>query len=476
MSLELVSAVAALACTLLLIQAWTFRGVRLDDAYITFHYAQNLASGHGFVFNVGQRVMGSTSPGEVLLATILYPAVGHDALPGAMAALGCVGWTAQAVLLFFILRKKMGAFRASIVAGGVAVGVAGSPLWLALETNLAAAATLAVLALALSSRWTWAAAVCAFAGLMRADAYLVAAPLAVLCVRERRWGAWRPALALGLLAAPWPIFASAYFGTPVPLSVAKVHFTTQGLYALHVLRDVPCPYVSAPALALAAFWLFVVGGAWTLVRADPRFWALVVYGLLHAVLYIVLAPDPAFAWHLYPACLLAFALALVSVGTLVARVPWPPLRVGAAFAAVTACSLATIGFARSYEMDAWYGARDGVYRKVAAWLSVHADPRDIVAAEEVGTLAYYTGLRMNDHTGLVTKYPGDVFWRLAHGQATHFRWLVLNGKEIEVGRDRPYYEGRAYNMFTERGWGIFVVDVKAPRIDGLKSPWEDAGP
>jgi hypothetical protein len=116
-----------------------------------------------------------------------------------------------------------------------------------------------------------------------------------------------------------------------------------------------------------------------------------------------------------------------------------------------------------------------VYRKVAAWLSVHADPGDIVAAEEVGTLAYYSGLRMNDHTGLVTKYPGDVFWHLAHGQATHFRWLVLNGKEIELGRDRPYYEGRAYTLFLERGWGMFVVDVKAPRIDGLKSPWEDAG-
>jgi hypothetical protein len=457
-----------------LIQAWTFRGVRLDDAYITFRYAQNLASGRGFVFNVGQRVMGSTSPGEVLLATVFYPIVGRDALPGAMAALGCAGWTAQAALLFFILRKPMGAFRAGIVAGAVAVGVAGSASWLALETNLAAAATLAALALALSSRWTWAAALCAFAGLMRADAYLVAAPLAVLCVRELRWGAWRPALVLGLLAAPWPLFATAYFGTPVPLSVTKVHFTTKGLYALHVLRDVPGPYASATPIALAAFWLLVVGGAWILVRADPRFWALVAYGLLHGVLYIVLAPNPAFAWHLYPLCLLVSVLALVAVGTLLARVPWPPLRAGTALAAVAACSVATFKFARSYEMDAWYGARDAVYRKVAAWLSVHADPRDIVAAEEVGTLAYYTGLRMNDHTGLVTKYPGDVFWRLAHGQATHFRWLVLNGKEIELGRDRPYYEGRAYNRFLERGWGIFVVDVRAPRVDGLKSPWEDA--
>jgi hypothetical protein len=150
--------------------------------------------------------------------------------------------------------------------------------------------------------------------------------------------------------------------------------------------------------------------------------------------------------------------------------------VGIALAAVAAFAVGTVKFARSYETEPWYGARDAVYRKVSAWLSAHADPRDIVAAEEVGTLAYYTGLRMNDHTGLVTRYPGDVFWRLAHRQATRFRWLVLNGKEIELRRDSAYYEGRAYNLFTEAGWGIYVVDVKAPRIDGKKSPWEEAGP
>jgi len=473
--LDSTAAIVVLAAALVLAQVWTFHAVRLDDAYITFRYAQNLASGHGFVFNVGQRVMGSTSPGEVLLAAALYPLVGRDALPSVMAALGCVAWTAQAALLFVLLRKPIGRLRASLVAAAVAVGVAGSPLWLPLETNIAAAATLAAFALALRSRWVGAAAMCAFAGLMRADAYLMVLPLAVLCVRELRWGAWRPALVLGLMAAPWPVFATRYFGSPVPLSMSKVHFTTRALYALHVLRDVPNPYGGSAPLALAAaFWLLVAGGALILIRSDRRLLALIVYGVLHAVFYVALAPNPAFGWHLYAVTLVAFVLVVVAAGTLVAKAPTPALRAGAAFATVAASSVATVEFARSYEMDVWYGARDAEYRKVAAWLSTSADPRDIVSAEEVGTLAYYTGLRMNDHTGLVTKYPGDVYWRLAHKQTTHFRWLVLNGKEIELGRDRPYYEGRAVRTFAERGWGIFVVDVKSPRIDGLLSPWEEA--
>jgi hypothetical protein len=468
------AALVALGVALVLAQVWTFHGVRLDDAYITFRYAQNLASGHGFVFNAGQRVMGSTSPGEVLLAAAVYPIVGRDALPSVMAALGCVGWTAQAALLFVILRKPLGVLCASVVAGAIAVGVAGSPRWLPLETNVAGAAALAAFALALRSRWVGAAAMCAFAGLMRADAYLMVLPLAVLCVREMRWGTWRPALVLGLMAAPWPVFATRYFGSPFPLSISKVDFTTKALYAWHVLRGVPNPHGGPVPFALtAAFWLLVVGGALILIRSDRRLLALVVYGVLHAVFYIVLAPNPAFGWHLHTVTLIAFALVLATAGTLVAKMPGLALRAGAAFAIVAACSWATVEFARSYEMDVWYGARDAEYRKVAAWLSTSADPRDIVAAEEVGTLAYYTGLRMNDYSGLVTKYPGEVFWRLAHRQTTHFRWLVLNEKELELGHHRPYYEGRALGMFAERGWRIFVVDVRSPRIDGLLSPWEE---
>lgn len=39
-----------------------------DDAFITFRYAQNLAAGHGLVYNIGERILGTTSP---LFALIL---------------------------------------------------------------------------------------------------------------------------------------------------------------------------------------------------------------------------------------------------------------------------------------------------------------------------------------------------------------------------------------------------------------------
>jgi hypothetical protein len=39
----------------------------VDDAYITFRYARNLAEGNGLVYNIGERVMDTTTPFYSLL-------------------------------------------------------------------------------------------------------------------------------------------------------------------------------------------------------------------------------------------------------------------------------------------------------------------------------------------------------------------------------------------------------------------------
>ena len=46
------------------------------------------------------------------------------------------------------------------------------------------------------------------------------------------------------------------------------------------------------------------------------------------------------------------------------------------------------------------------------------------------------------------------------------------GAQIELGRDRPYYEGRPAVVFEQGGWGFLVVDIRAPRTDGKRSEWD----
>jgi hypothetical protein len=45
-------------------------GFQFDDAWITYRYAENLATGNGFVYNTGEYVEGSTAPLLVLLLSL----------------------------------------------------------------------------------------------------------------------------------------------------------------------------------------------------------------------------------------------------------------------------------------------------------------------------------------------------------------------------------------------------------------------
>ena len=55
-------------------------GFPLDDAWIHFHFARNLAEGHGFVYNPGVHVSGSTAPLWTLLLGGTFALAGSEPL------------------------------------------------------------------------------------------------------------------------------------------------------------------------------------------------------------------------------------------------------------------------------------------------------------------------------------------------------------------------------------------------------------
>jgi hypothetical protein len=231
-------------------------------------------------------------------------------------------------------------------------------------------------------------------------------------------------------------------------------------YALHLLRDVPDQSgFELPLVAKAAFFALAAFGVYALVRREPRAWVFPAWGALHALAYVYLAPDVIFQWHTYPVALVAAVLALLGAVDLTARLV-RPARVVLAVATIAACAAGAVRFARVNPTLPLCGQRDAIYREISAYLATVASPDDIVDAEEVGTVGYYTGLRMNDHASLVTKYPGDVFWRLAHGRPTKLRWMIVNGAQITLGRERPYYEGHIPRTFTYGGWKLWLYDLK----------------
>jgi hypothetical protein len=415
----------AAALLVLVLQCVAFSGVRKDDAFITYRYAQNLVLGRGMVFNPGDHIMGSTSPGHVLLSALAYLVVGKTALPAVMSCLGCAGWIMQALAIGMLLQRVAPRSIAWLVSAAVALGGAGSAAFVSLETNWVAALLLWAIELAIARRWTRCAAVLACAVIVRPDMMLAVFLLGAMCAWEARAAVLRAGLLFCAMIAPWFAFAWSYFGRITPQSAAVKYQRTGWLeYAVFEFKH---PAATASPLdgnfaGVAAVWLLVAFGSLSLVRRDRRYAVLPIYLALHMGAYFHLRPYM-HAWHLYPATLLVLVLALFGLASLFARVRSAHTqRLVVASLALVALFYGqrSVRFALDQANNPWYGARDRAYQDIAEYLRAHARPNDVVASVEVGTVAYYTDLTMYDWGGLVTPHP------VLRPAAPRLSWAVID--------------------------------------------------
>jgi arabinofuranosyltransferase len=391
---------------------WAFRDLRLDDAYIAFQFARNLASGEGLVFNPGERIFGFTSPLHVLTLAVVYAAAG-DVLAQAAVLLGGVALTAQAWLVYRLLRPSS-RYLAGLTGLLVWLGWAGSHLSLALETNLFAALVLATLWVLERRRPGWAGAALGLAFLGRYDAGLLVPIVAV-----RAW--WRdrtpPRSLLGvafLVVAPWLLWTQVYFGTILPnTALAKAGVSGAAEYLGYygalfarspwgLLGEHPVSTWLARLTPLA--WLSGLVYAW---RHAPRLVPLVIFAAGELVAYALIGPPLGHHWHMQVPRLVAVVLLLAgTVGWLERGLSarGAPRRVALTALAgllVAPSALAAWSASRSVGAALWLGDRHARYVTAAGWMVEHLRPGQSLLAPEIGTLGYLTRYRMIDPYGLI---------------------------------------------------------------------------
>jgi len=270
----------------------------IDDAYITFRYAENIAAGRGFVYN-REPVLGVTAP----LYCLLLAGLKVHGVPVTRAAFALgVLFGSLTPLLLWRLGVAAGRSLAGLLA---ALFLALFPLWwyacvMGMETTLACALILIALLGHVRRRAVLAALACVLLMMTRPDAASLPVLLFLdLLVRDRR-GAVRFAVAGGLGALPWLGYATAVFGSPVPASLAAkrlihhVPFRTVLVNYLSWFSAVELPW---GMIALLPFWgigtavvlrarrALVVPVLWPLVNIvsvsfteiGPGFWYGVVY-------------------------------------------------------------------------------------------------------------------------------------------------------------------------------------------------------
>lgn len=459
------------------------QAIASDDAFISFQYARNLARGAGLVFNPGERVWGFTSP----LQTVLLGALTWLGAETVRAAFICgLAWVATAAVLLYRLSAEVLPRALALCAGLYFLLVPSMHGLYEMESALLVALQLGCVIAATTQRARLANLLGGLSCLARPDSLLLVLPV-LLSARDTR----RPRN-LALFAAvglAWEAFAFSYYGELLPNSLrAKQGLSPFGAFVANAATYVTNstlfaafgPSSSTPMVGRIA--LVLLNGT-LLLRADLRrrpavLYALVVYPWLLVGAYGIIGSALGHNWELYSARFFLQAgatigllgLARQAAGRWPVRPAWRAPAAAALVALTLACgvpqTVARVRELRSRSTSHWLGARYDAYRRLAEWMEAHAAPGASVAVSEVGTLAYFSEVRIVDVSGIVTRgYAvddrGDV-GRFLQRFAPRYAVVPGDHPTLQAGPSLHY---RRVAFFPDRGYAsMSLLALDTPSV------------
>ena len=283
----------------------------IDDAYISFRYAANLAAGRGFVYNTTP-VLGATSPLYILLLAGLkllgVPITTSGLAIGVLA-------TAAAPVVVWRTGAALGRTGAGLL-GGLLLAL--TPSWwlvgkTGMESTLAGLFAIAVIWLDLKRRPALAGLVAGALVLTRPDSALL--PLIVFLLRLRK--PRRPlvfAAAASAVVLPWVIFAWSYFGSPLPQSLAAKKLIHVYPFGLGLISNLGwfVSILTPPVLLILITGCFLAGAAVLALRQRDGL-AVVLWPPLFIV-GLAATGVGTFFWYRYPLLPVYFLGAGIGLG------------------------------------------------------------------------------------------------------------------------------------------------------------------
>ncbi len=451
----------------LLVLMLPLRGGFTDDGYIHIQYARNIVDRGEYSFNPGEVSFGTTSPLWVMIQAALGRLLGTDEV--LMTTSRAVSWLSgfAAVGAMVFLARALGL---GVLASLCSALLLAAHAWFVRWTALGMESSLAVLSVILAGiasvgafedrrRASLLGFFMAVAALVRPEAYgLFPVYLVALLSRGRRWDrqcVLHTLLVYGLLIVPWLAFAKYHIGSFVPNTagaksgglildpmtfvrkfapIAKIVGSTDGVAALLVA----CAFLSRAGRSvilsgrhrLLFLWVLALPVAYVLFDVQ----VLSRYMLLTSPFTIVLGLGGLDAW-----------MKGAANGARRARAGrW-------VLAAVTAVALAAnvvfyfvvvLPPSEAFSYDLTHNLKD-----LALFIKADSGDGAVVAAADIGYLAFYSGGRVLDLGGLVDNDTAQL--REKHT----YEEIVENGLYLTL----PKYP--SVNFFIDR-------ELVANRFDG----------
>ncbi|MGB2698197.1 MAG: hypothetical protein WBD28_10125 [Candidatus Zixiibacteriota bacterium] len=424
-------------------------GYTADDSFITFKYAENISSGQGFVYNPGEKVMGTTTPlYTLLLALFLKSGLGVISLSKLINILTDCG---AGILLFLLLRRLK--FSLAFFASLFYILFPRVLVWSisGMETGL----YLFIISLSFyfysRKDFKLVPIFLALAFLTRFDGLILSPALFLDYLIKYKKLPWRMIAFTFLLILPWLIFATFYFNSPIPHSILAKKALYQGVL------QTPGETILWEFLILKSKigWLILVLsvlGIQRILRKMRDLSFIVIWTFLYMCFYYF-AGTRMHIWYYVPfylGYLTLTAQGLVFLYENFGAFREKVFKGGMRFASLREIKVAFLVVIISFSIFIYWRqlertfklvkneqiVLEQIHKQIALWLRENSDYGDTVSAGDIGYIGYFSQRYILDQAGLIS--PQAIPFnrkqnRLELVQKYKPRYFVL-------GLQGPYYE------------------------------------
>ena len=382
-------------------------GFSVDDSWIYAQMARNVATGHGFAFNPGEPVAGSTGPLYTFILALFY-ALFHEVVWSAkIFGIACLAGSAFAIhrAVRALVPERPGA----ALAAGLLLATSPALLWGSVS-GMEITLYLLIVSWGIDGyargRWNLATFLWSLGVWVRPDGLFLAA-LALVLGPPRE--IWKRALCAAPPIAAFLLFNHSIGGHWMPQTVGmKAHFGIVAKHTVNMVREWGAlwgiPYrvtddLEAPVLLLA---LLAIGTV-LLARRRP---ILVLYAIGFPIA-LSLFRDHSGSHKRYILYVIPFGITLASAGLAMIASRLGGTSGGRALAAVSCvCLVWQLVLARGEAENHGWNVQNinEMQARLGEFARRITKPGDRIAANDIGAIGYFSERPVVDLMGLITPY------------------------------------------------------------------------
>lgn len=474
---------------LLVLAGWVgflwFTGIRLEDALVTYRYAENLALGEGLVFNPGEKVLGLASPVLTLLLGLGGLVLGIEHIPLISSVLGITAGAIGALAVFALLCATGVGPRWSALTI-IVLGLHPLMLWTTtggMESPLVLCFMATSLLAVVRERWTSALVLAALLTLTRLDGGIWGLLIALTAVARAGKRSIGPILVYAAFVGAWVIFATLYYDSPVPHGLIARR-TLEIAYSSHrgwllelhgyahwFVSNLWLPHTYGFARHQVWGWLVcMVLGVLGIARRSPKLQTMIVPAAFIPAIFVVfyLGHAPTFPWYAAPITWCAVLLGMTGLWELwvlfdlyfqrFALPRWVMTAGSLVIVGVIAASLVNRGMVTYRQQRDQQKCEEQLRQVVGQWLGQHAQPGESIATEAIGYQGFYSKRRIVDLAGRISPEVVEIM-RCSRSSAEAFhkilselepKYLVL--RSFEVRENRHFHGGPLFASPAEEAY------------------------